>query len=130
MLWAIGTTAPTTPKLPIQQLDVGQSVTDTLTVTTADGTTHDVVITINGAEDAPIIGGTITGTVAEDGSLIVSNALTITDADANDNPISFTDVGPVAGSDGYGTFQMASNTWTYTLKTGLQPSKLSITVRA
>ena len=103
----------------IQQLDVGQSVTDTMTVTTADGTTHDIVVTINGAEDAPIISGPVTGTVAEDGSLVVSNALTITDADANDNPISFTDVGPVAGSVGYGTFQIAANTWTYTLNNGL-----------
>jgi VCBS repeat-containing protein len=36
----------------IQALQSGRSITDTLTVTTADGTTHDVVITINGAAEA------------------------------------------------------------------------------
>lgn len=36
----------------IQALDAGQSMTETLTVTTADGSTHDVVITINGAAEA------------------------------------------------------------------------------
>jgi VCBS repeat-containing protein len=39
----------------IQQLDAGESVTDMLTVTTADGTTHTITITINGAEDTPVI---------------------------------------------------------------------------
>ena len=39
----------------IQQLDAGESVIDVLTVTTADGTTHTITITINGAEDAPVI---------------------------------------------------------------------------
>ncbi|RZW14127.1 MAG: hypothetical protein EX260_10945, partial [Desulfobulbaceae bacterium] len=70
----------------IQQLDAGQSVTDTLSVTTADGTTHDVVISINGAEDTPVIGGIAAGTVFEDGTLIANDTLTISDVDANDNP--------------------------------------------
>ena len=39
----------------IQQLDAGESVTDMLTVTTADGTTHTITITIDGAEDTPVI---------------------------------------------------------------------------
>ena len=33
----------------IQQLNVGESISDVLTVTTADGTTHSVIVTINGA---------------------------------------------------------------------------------
>ena len=41
----------------IQQLDAGGSARDVLTVTTADGTTHTVTITINGAGDAPVDGG-------------------------------------------------------------------------
>ena len=39
----------------IQQLDAGESLTDLLTVTTADGTAHTITITINGAADAPVI---------------------------------------------------------------------------
>ena len=45
---APGLTNRTTPRLAIQELGAGDSLTDTLTVRTADGTTHDVVITING----------------------------------------------------------------------------------
>ncbi len=103
----------------IQQLDGGQSVNDTLTVTTADGTTHDVIITINGAEDAPVIGGIATGSVTEDGSSSDSNTLTITDVDANDNPISYNNVASTAGDNGYGNFAMAANIWTYTLNNSL-----------
>jgi len=39
----------------IQQLGAGERITDVVTVTTADGTTHNVTITIVGAEDLPII---------------------------------------------------------------------------
>nr|WP_282101194.1 Ig-like domain-containing protein [Aeromonas genomosp. paramedia] len=39
----------------IQQLSSGESLTDTIVVSTADGTTHNVVITINGTADASVI---------------------------------------------------------------------------
>ncbi|MBT8355967.1 MAG: VCBS domain-containing protein, partial [Desulfofustis sp.] len=55
----------------------------------------------------------------EDGSLTDSGTLTISDADASDNPISFVDEGPTAGDNGYGTFEMVGNTWTYTLNNSL-----------
>ncbi|RLC59030.1 MAG: hypothetical protein DRI30_01525, partial [Chloroflexi bacterium] len=99
----------------IQSLDVGETLVDTLTVTSFDGTTHDVTITINGTEDAPVIGGTSIGTVAEDGSLIASNTLTVTDVDTNDNPISFNNVIPTIGDNGYGNFEITANTWIFTL---------------
>ena len=73
----------------VQALDVGESLTDIHTFTASDGSTQVVTITINGAEDAPVIGGTSTGTVAEDGTLTANGALTITDVDTSDNPISF-----------------------------------------
>jgi len=97
----------------IQQLDVTEFLTDTLTVSAFDGTTHDVVITINGSEDASVIGGTASGAVTEDGTLVASDTLTITDVDTNDNPISYNDVASTASS--YGSFEMTGNTWTYTL---------------
>ena len=41
----------------VQALDVGESLTDTHTFTASDGSTQLVTITINGAEDAPVMGG-------------------------------------------------------------------------
>jgi VCBS repeat-containing protein len=102
----------------IQALDAGQSMTDTLTVSAFDGTTHDIVITINGAEDSAVIGGTAVGAVTEDNALVVSDTLMITDVDSNDNPVSFNDVATTPGSNGYGSFEMTGNTWSYTLNNG------------
>ncbi len=102
----------------IQQLGNGENLSDTLTVTTADGTTHDVVITINGTEDASVIGGIATGTVSEDTTLTSSNTLTVTDIDTPDNP-SFDDVLLSLGDNGFGAFEMTGSTWTYTLNNGL-----------
>ena len=45
----------------VQALNVGQTLTDTFTVTTVDGTAQLVTITINGANDAAVITGTATG---------------------------------------------------------------------
>src|ERR1044072_8045583 len=43
----------------------GQTVTDSFTVTTADGTSQVVTVTINGTDDRPVIGGVATATVPE-----------------------------------------------------------------
>src|SRR5882724_1775022 len=55
-----------------QALNVGDTLTDTFTVTTEDGTPQVVTITINGSNDAAIISGTATGSVIEAGG--VANA--------------------------------------------------------
>jgi len=102
-------------RVAIQQLDAGESLSDILTVTTADGTTHNVNITINGTEDAPVIGGTTTGTVAEDSTLNANGTLTISDVDISDNPISFPDEAIILGDNGYGDFVLTGGNWTYTL---------------
>ncbi len=102
----------------VQALDVGETLNDTFTFTASDGSTQVVTVTINGAEDAPVIGGTATGSVAEDGTLTTSDTLTITDADTSDNPISFNDIAPTLGDNGYGNFEITGNTWTYTLNNG------------
>ena len=57
----------------VQALNVGGTLTDTFTVTTADGTAQPVTITINGANDAAVISGTSTGAVTEAGG--VNNAI-------------------------------------------------------
>ena len=102
-------------QISIQALDAGETLIETLTVTTFDGSSHDVIVTIYGAEDAPVIGGTVSGSVAEDGSLTVGAALTITDTDSSDNPLSFVDVAATPGDNGYGNFELTSNSWTFTL---------------
>ncbi|MCP3889912.1 MAG: hypothetical protein GY702_13730, partial [Desulfobulbaceae bacterium] len=106
----------TLDNMAVQALDAGQSLTDTFTFWANDTiTSQTVTVTINGAEDAPSITGTVVGTVAEDGTLTDGAALTITDADTNDNPISFNNVAATAGDNGFGNFTMIGNTWTYTL---------------
>ena len=53
----------------VQALNAGQTLTDTFTVSTVDGTAQLVTITINGANDAAVITGTATGTVIEAGGV-------------------------------------------------------------
>jgi VCBS repeat-containing protein len=99
----------------VQALDAGETLTDTHTFTASDGSTQVVTITINGAEDAPVIGGSFTGTVAEDGAATATGALSITDTDTGDNPVGFPDETATAGDNGYGNFVLTGGTWTYSL---------------
>src|SRR6185436_14278002 len=102
----------------IQQLGAGQSITDSFTAVSSDGTASQLVtVTINGTNDAPVIGGVFTGAVAEDvavvsGNLSTSGALTIADVDQGQS--NFAAQASAAGSNGYGTFTLAANgAWTY-----------------
>ena len=51
----------------VQALNVGDTLTDSFTVTTIDGTPQVVTITIDGTNDAAVISGTTTGSVIEAG---------------------------------------------------------------
>ncbi|MBR0821614.1 VCBS domain-containing protein, partial [Bradyrhizobium liaoningense] len=104
----------------IQALNACDTLTDTFTVTTIDGTAQVVTITIHGTNDPAIIHGCITGSVIESsceerGKPTASGRLTDTDVD--NAPNTFTPVcsaTPSAG--GYGTFTMtAAGVWTYAL---------------
>src|SRR5690606_6506222 len=77
--------------------------------------TQVVTVTITGAEEIGRATGRETGNVSEDNVMTASGTLGITDADANDNPVTFADVAAVAGDAGYGTFELVGGTWTYTL---------------
>ncbi|MFY3236819.1 retention module-containing protein, partial [Achromobacter xylosoxidans] len=68
----------------VQALAVGEKLTETFTVTTADGTTGTVTITINGTNDAPTISGEAAGDVKEDGAQEVSGQLAKQDVDTSD----------------------------------------------
>src|SRR5207237_1441907 len=102
----------------IQQLGAGQSLTDSFTAVSSDGTASQLVtVTIHGNNDVPVIGGVSTGAVTEDvgvaaGSLTTGGALTIADVDRGQS--NFTAQPGTAGSNGYGTFTLAaSGAWTY-----------------
>ncbi|WNV09235.1 VCBS domain-containing protein [Tardiphaga sp. 709] len=107
----------------VQALNVGQTLTDTFTAQTVDGTSQAVTVTINGTNDAAVISGTTTGGVIEAGG--VSNATagtptatgTLTDTDVDNTPNAFQAVSSATGTtNGYGTYTMtAGGVWTYTL---------------
>jgi VCBS repeat-containing protein len=107
----------------VQALNAGGTLTDSFTVTTVDGTTQVVSITINGANDAAVITGTATGTVIEAGGVAngtpgtptATGNLNSTDVD-NPNDAWTVVSSPTASANGYGTFTLtAAGAWTYTL---------------
>ncbi|MEW6999815.1 VCBS domain-containing protein, partial [Colwelliaceae bacterium BS250] len=68
----------------VQYLALDEEKVETFTVLSADGTTHDVVVTITGTNDLPIISGNAVGAVLEDETdptLTDTGTLTISDAD-------------------------------------------------
>jgi VCBS repeat-containing protein len=97
----------------INALIAGETLIETITVSSVDATTHQVTITINGADDAAVIGGVDTGAVTEDGgaSEIATGTLTVTDPDAGQASFIATTVTATYGSL---TIDAAGN-WTYTL---------------
>ena len=107
----------------VQALNSGETLTDTFTVTTLDGTAQVVTITIHGSNDAAVISGTTAGSVTEAGGVTnatpgtpsATGTLVATDVDNASN--TFTTVSsPKASTSGYGTFTItAAGVWTYTL---------------
>src|SRR6185369_3731406 len=98
VLAAGGSYTFTVSNAAIQSLGAGQTVTDTFTVTSADGTTKNVSFTINGTNDAAVIGTPTVSSVTEDvgvtgGNLIASGSISITDADAGQAAFSTTVAG-------------------------------------
>ncbi|KFA99426.1 VCBS domain-containing protein, partial [Vibrio sp. ER1A] len=90
----------------VQALDVGDQRIEEFTVTSADGTSHTIAVTIHGAEDETFITGPTTDTVKEDtdvdaGFLVAGDSLSlsISDKDAGENKFS-TVVTKVANDDG------------------------------
>ncbi len=107
----------------VQALNVGDTLTDSFTATTVDGTAQVVTITITGANDAAVISGTATGTVVEAGGVANGTAGTPTatgnldSTDVDNTPDAWTAVSAATVSaSGYGTYKLtAAGVWTYTL---------------
>ena len=107
----------------VQALNVGDKLTDTFTVTTADGTPQLVTVTINGSNDAAIISGDTTGSVIETDAKYdtkcdtptATGTLTAADVDNPSNTFRAVD-SPTTSEGGYGTFTMTTDgVWIYTL---------------
>ncbi|MDH5987952.1 VCBS domain-containing protein, partial [Vibrio splendidus] len=95
----------------VQALGKGATATDTITVNSADGTPHQITITVNGTNDTAVIGGTSAGAVTEETQLQTSGSLTITDTDTGEAHFSNTDI---KGS--LGTLHLTdAGQWTYDL---------------
>ncbi|AEF55073.1 retention module-containing protein [Marinomonas posidonica] len=98
-----------------QFLDEGQTAEDAFILVASDGTSQPVTVTINGLEDGAVVSGDFSGTLDEgnigDSPNTVTGTLSISDVDANDNPV-FEDT-TVAGE--YGSLSLVDGTWTYTL---------------
>ena len=103
----------------IEALTANTSETFQLVVTDGSNATDAKTLTINltGANDTATIGGTATGTVAEDGTLTASGTLAVSDRDADQS--SFQTPGSLAGQYGSFTFNSATGAWTYTLDNAL-----------
>ena len=107
----------------MQALNAGQTLTDTFTATTVDGTAQLVTITITGANDAAVISGAASGAVIEAGGVAngmpgtptATGDLNSTDVD-NPND-AWTAVGTAtASANGFGSYTLtAAGVWTYTL---------------
>jgi VCBS repeat-containing protein len=97
----------------VQALAEGETAQETFTVTSADGTTQNVVVNVTGTNDAAVIAGTSTGAASEDGTLTANGTLTITDVDGAAEE-TFAEQTDVAGA--YGTFSVnAAGEWNYAL---------------
>ncbi|MCF2873052.1 VCBS domain-containing protein, partial [Octadecabacter sp. G9-8] len=102
----------------VQSLADGQTVSDSFTVTTVDGTTETVTVTITGVDDVAVIAGETTGGVTEDEAVTLTamGVLSVTDVDAGE--AGFEAQSGTAGT--YGSFDIdADGVWIYTADNSL-----------
>ena len=102
----------------VQFLGEGTTATDSFTVTSLDGTTQSVIFTINGTNDAAVIGAPSVSSVTEDtgvnsaGNLTATGSISIFDADAGQTGF----IAAVAAGSTLGTLALESNgAYTYTV---------------
>jgi VCBS repeat-containing protein len=86
----------------VNALTTGETLTDTITVTSIDGTTHDIVITINGVDDNPVAIADQTSVDAEAVAPATGNVLTdgTPDYDPEGQALTVTEVNGAAGDVG------------------------------
>src|SRR5204862_1512829 len=91
-------------------LNVGQSLADTFVVSSSDGTTSTVQVTIQGTNDAAVVSAASVSVAEANAPVTTSGTLTVSDVDDAPNFVPQTNV---AGA--YGTLSIAANgVWTFT----------------
>lgn len=94
-----------------QGLTSGSLVSDTFLVESLDGTQQAVVIGINGLNDIPVMSGEFLGEVREDGAMMASGVISITDVDQGESVILAS-----SRTTTYGSFSIDfGGNWTYSL---------------
>jgi VCBS repeat-containing protein len=100
----------------VQYLGLGDTKVDTFTIKSVDGTSKAVSFTIQGANDAAVIGDPVAHTVTEDSggaTLTATGKLTISDVDQNQSSFH---PGSVAGAGNLGALTLAADgTYTYSV---------------
>ena len=100
----------------VQALGKGSTATDSITVHSADGTPHQVTITVNGTNDTAVIGGSNTGAVTEESQLQTSGTLTVTDVDTGEAHFATSSTGSIDITGTLGTLHLTDKgAWTYDL---------------
>ena len=99
----------------LDYLNVGRSVSDSFTVSSTDGTTTTVKVTINGTNDPAILGAADIGLTEINVPLRASGKLTISDVDS---PETFVAQRMAAGSNGLFNID-SSGAWTYVANSAL-----------
>lgn len=101
----------TVDKEAVAPLGEGEQTTDTITITASDGSTHQIVLSIEGTNDPASVSGDITATLIDNGgTMATSGTLAAVDVDGNDNTFIAETVTTLRGQV---TIDQDGN-WTYT----------------
>ncbi|MEO5378281.1 MAG: VCBS domain-containing protein, partial [Magnetococcus sp. DMHC-6] len=94
----------------VQHLAAGQITTDVITVQSIDGTSQNITITLVGINDVASFSGDTSGRVTEDGTLIASGTLIVSDVDDGQAQLI-----AATGESANGSFTVdADGQWTFT----------------
>ncbi|MGY0217397.1 tandem-95 repeat protein [Endozoicomonadaceae bacterium StTr2] len=98
----------------IQSLASGETLTESINVRSADGTQHTIEITVTGTDDAPVAAGVDLGSVVEDGSFSITQAMLLANSsDIDGDSLSVTSLTLDNNAQGSVT-DNGNGTWTFT----------------
>ena len=100
-----------------QSLGADDSATETLTVTSLDGTaSHTISVNVNGVNDVAVISGEATAEVSEDsGAYVVNGKLKVADVDEGESFFQAASTESLQGQYGSFSFDEKTGEWSYTL---------------
>ncbi|ARP40156.1 VCBS domain-containing protein [Vibrio syngnathi] len=106
-IYDLDNTNPSVQSLGTGKAGTTSSLTDTIEVKGADGTTHHITVTVNGTNDGPVLNTISAATATEGDTTAITGTITSTDTDTGDSA-AYTTTATVAGfslkADGSYTF--------------------------